>query len=136
MTTEVVYVTTVLAATNCYYAYFWESTLSDCSLAGWKILLAGSLFPSSTEQRYAQLRVDVLLWHVILVVTDHKPLVNYWAIVLNIHGKNIRGLYFEVTYRRHAEMIWHWSFLIFSISWAVACPCQCDSLSWHSCAII
>ena len=66
-----------------------DSTLPSCCTTGWKIVLAGSRFLSSTEQRYAPIEGECLAvaWGLeqtkyftqdctdLLVVTDHKPLV-------------------------------------------------------------
>jgi len=65
------------------------SDLPDCCTDGWRIVLAGSRFLSSAEQRYAPIEGEALAvaWGLeqskyftqgceeLLVVTDHKPLV-------------------------------------------------------------
>ena len=65
------------------------SALPDCCTNGWKIVLAGSRFLSSAEQRYAPIEGEALAvaWGLeqskyftqgcddLVVVTDHKPLV-------------------------------------------------------------
>ena len=65
------------------------SNLPDCCLNGWRIVLAGSRFLSSAEQRYAPVEGEALAvaWGLeqskyftqgcedLIVVTDHKPLV-------------------------------------------------------------
>ena len=65
------------------------SDLPDCCANGWRIVLAGSRFLSSAEQRYAPIEGEALAvaWGLeqskyftqgcehLLVVTDHKPLV-------------------------------------------------------------
>ena len=67
-----------------------DSCLPDCCTDGWRVTLAGSRFLTLAEQRYAPIEGEALAvaWGLeqskystqgcndLLVVTDHKPLVN------------------------------------------------------------
>ena len=70
-----------------------SSEVPDCCPSGWQITLAGSRFLSSAEQRYAAIEGEALavVWgleqtrcftlgcKLLIVVTDHKPLVKIFG---------------------------------------------------------